>query len=49
MKCKPLDENRSPVPSGAKLKTHTQKQCPRCGLWTVWQDKKTGETSSECD
>lgn len=24
-----------------KLKTHEQKQCPKCGLWALWTKRKT--------
>jgi hypothetical protein len=23
------------------LKTHVQKRCPGCGLWAIWEPKKT--------
>lgn len=22
------------------MKTHVQKQCPKCGLWVIWEKKK---------
>ena len=31
------------------VKTHGQSRCPQCELFTVWTNKKTGYTFSQCE
>jgi hypothetical protein len=32
-----------------RAKTHHQRKCALCGLWTIWSHKKTGEGVKDCD